>query len=434
MVETDFNKLSRELSGKSGFAGSFLLFLIIALIVILLVWANVTELDNVTRGTGKIVSSTQNQMVQTSERGVLKATYVDKGQQVKKDDLLYEIDPIEAKADLELMQRRFASLEIQKERLLSEISGVDPDFRDDLTEFSPNVVSSEMALFLARRADLSAQISVLEQQRAQSEQQIKEINVLINTAVDTLSLVNEQISIIKPLVEANLAPETDLLALRRQEKDFEGKRDSAAASLVRSESSLREIEDKIKAAFQSFTTKSQGELAKVITEIAEIESKIPAMENRVVRTQIRSPVDGIINQVNFTTLGGFLNTGDVVAEIVPIGDDLIVEGQIDPKDIAYIKPDQDVRISLTAYDASRYGTIDGKVLKVSADAVLDTQLNTSMYVVEVSMDSYLFEDDGTQVEVLPGMVASIDVLAGKRTILEYFWRPMVKVKERAFRD
>ena len=119
---------------------------------------------------------------------------------------------------------------------------------------------------------------------------------------------------------------------------------------------------------------------------------------------------------------------------MPTGDDLIVEGKIDPKDIAYIQPDQNVRISLTAYDASRYGTIDGKVLKVSADAVEDKSTGLSYYIVDTSIDSSLYEDDGSQVEILPGMVASVDVLAGKRTILDYIWNPMAKVKERAFTD
>ena len=133
-------------------------------------------------------------------------------------------------------------------------------------------------------------------------------------------------------------------------------------------------------------------------------------------------------------MGGFVTTGDIILELVPTGDDLIVEGKIDPKDIAYIQPDQNVRISLTAYDASRYGTIDGKVLKVSADAVEDKSTGLSFYIVDASIDSDLFEDDGSKVEILPGMVASVDVLAGKRTILDYIWNPMIKVKERAFTD
>jgi len=165
-----------------------------------------------------------------------------------------------------------------------------------------------------------------------------------------------------------------------------------------------------------------------------VESRIPALEDRLARTQLKSPVDGVINRLNFETLGGFVKPGDIVLEIVPTGDDLIVEGKIDPKDIAYIQPKQAVRISLTAYDASRYGTIDGEVLKVSADAVEDKATGATYYLVDVSIDTTLYEDDGSEIEILPGMVASVDVLAGKRTILDYLWQPMAKVKERAFTD
>jgi adhesin transport system membrane fusion protein len=175
-------------------------------------------------------------------------------------------------------------------------------------------------------------------------------------------------------------------------------------------------------------------LAQIVSQIAEVESRLPALEDRVSRTQVKSPVNGIVNRLNFRTLGGFIQPGDVLLELVPTGDDLIVEGKIDPKDIAYIRPGQDVRISLTAYDAARYGTIDGKVRKVSADAVTDGSTGLTAYIVETSIDSQLFEDDGSIVEVLPGMIASMDVLAGKRTILEYLWQPMAKIKERAFTD
>jgi adhesin transport system membrane fusion protein len=274
----------------------------------------------------------------------------------------------------------------------------------------------------------------LQRQLAQRNQQMTEIEVTTLTAVETLSLVQEQIALMEPMVEAGLSPETELLSLRRQARDFKGQRNSAKASLVRLASAILEVEDQIKSVQQGYSTKSQGELAAIISEIAEVGSAIPALTDRVTRTTIRSPVDGIVNQMNFVTLGGYVRPGDAVLELVPTGDTLIVEGMIDPKDIAYIEPNQDVRISLTAYDASRYGTIDGKITQVSADAVQDKTSGLFSYIVQVTINTSLFEDDGTEVEVMPGMIASMDVLAGKRTVLEYFWRPVTKVKERAFRD
>ena len=325
MPATDFNKLSKELSGSTGILGSLLLFVIIALICILLFWANVTELDNVTRGQGKIVSSLQNQLVQASEGGVIKARFVETSQKVEKGELLFEIDPIDAKTSYDQALQRLTSLRIQEIRLSSEVLGEEPEFSGNLVDMSPTVVTVEKALFSARKADLNAQLSVLKQQLTQRKK---------------------------------------LLTLQRQAKDFEGKIESAIASKYRFQTSILEVQDQISSAKQSYTTKSQSELSEIISQIAEVESRIPALKDRVARTQLKSPVQGVINRLNFETIGGFVKPGDIILEIVPTGDDLIVEGKIDPKDIAYIQPKQAVRISLTAYDASRYGTIDGEVLRV----------------------------------------------------------------------
>jgi len=434
MPATDFNKLSKELSGSTGILGSLLLFVIIALICILLFWANVTELDNVTRGQGKIVSSLQNQLVQASEGGVIKARFVETSQKVEKGELLFEIDPIDAKTSYDQALQRLTSLRIQEIRLSSEVLGEEPEFSGNLVDMSPTVVTVEKALFSARKADLNAQLSVLKQQLTQRKQQLNEVDVTIETTSETLQFVEKQISIVEPLVKLQQYPETELLTLQRHAKDFEGKIESAIASKYRFQTSILEVQDQISSAKQSYTTKSQSELSEIISQIAEVESRIPALKDRVARTQLKSPVQGVINRLNFETIGGFVKPGDIILEIVPTGDDLIVEGKIDPKDIAYIQPKQAVRISLTAYDASRYGTIDGEVLRVSADAVEDKATGLSHYLVDVSIDSTLYEDDGSEIEILPGMVASIDVLAGKRTIFDYIWQPMLKVKERAFTD
>ena len=434
MSTTDFNKISKEMSGKSGLAGSLLLLIVISLVVIALIWADRTELDNVTRGQGKIISSMQNQLVQASEGGVLKAQFVEEGEKVVIGQVLMEIDPIEVKTSYDQALQQLASLQIQEERLAAEILGRDVNFSQELVNLAPSVVTIEKALFVSRNADLRAQISVLQEQLNQRIQQVNEVNVTILTAKDTLSLVDEQIAIIAPLVQAGLSPETELLSLKRQAKDFEGKKETAIASLDRLQSSIIEVQQRMGSVRQSYTTGSQSELAQIVSQIAAIESRIPAIKDRLVRTQVKSPVNGIVNRLNFRTLGGFIKPGDVMVELVPTGDDLIVEGKIDPKDIAYIRAGQNVRISLTAYDAARYGTIDGKVIKVSADSVKDTATGITSYVVETSIDSALFEDDGSMVEVLPGMVASLDVLAGKRTVLEYIWQPMAKIKERAFTD
>ena len=434
MSTTDFNKLSRELSGRSSFSSSFLLIIIIILIVTILVWSHLTELDDVTRGEGRIESSTPNQQVQASQRGVLKGNYVKEGQKVLKGDLLFEIDPVDAKAALEQAQQKLAAFEIRRKRLTSEISGEKLIIENKYENLVPSVVEGEKALFFARKAELSSQLSVLDQKLAQRNQQINEINVSSKTAVETLNLINEQIDILEPLVSSGLSSETELISLRKQATDYEGRISAATESLISVNSSILEVEEEIKSLSQKFITKSQGELSQINLQIVEIESTLPSLKDRLKRNTVKAPLEGIVNQLNVQTLGSFVDPGDVLLELVPTGNDLIVSGKIDPKDIAYIKPDQDVKISLTAYDASKYGTIEGKVLRVSADAITDEMTGVKSYFIDVSIGGKLFEDDGSEVELLPGMVATIDVLAGKRTILEYFWQPMMKVRDLAFTD
>ena len=171
-----------------------------------------------------------------------------------------------------------------------------------------------------------------------------------------------------------------------------------------------------------------------VAEMTELDARIPALEDRVERTSVKSPVDGVINQVNFPTEGAYVRKGEILLEIVPTGSDLIVETRINPKDIAELVIRQEVKISLTAYDASKYGRIDGNVLSISADALTDEQTGEQYYQVDVSISGSLFESDGSEVIILPGMVAQIDVLSGKRTILDYFWQPIARTKDKALRD
>ena len=192
--------------------------------------------------------------------------------------------------------------------------------------------------------------------------------------------------------------------------------------------------EQLKAAEQSYKTSRLTDLSAIEGEMAELAARIPALESRVERTSVKSPVNGIVNRVNYATADAYVSTGDVLLEIVPTGSELIIETRIDPKDIADIVPGQAVKIALTAYDASRYGRIDGEVQSVSADALSDPQSGQQYYLVDVSMNGTLFESDGSEITVIPGMVAAIDVLSGKRTILDYFWQPIARTKSKALRE
>ena len=434
MSDVEFKKLAREMAGKQRSTSSILLLSIITLLAVIMLWASITELDNVTRGNGKTISEAQNQLVQSSEPGVLRKRYFEEGAFIKKGDVLFDIDPIDAKTQLDQAEKRYASLSIQSIRLKSEVENSLPSFPEDLIKSAPNTVSTQLALYRARLDDLNAKSSILEQRRLQKLNEIQELKIQYETARNGLSLIRREIETVEPLVKSGLAPETRLISLQREEEEALGKANTAESGQVRINSALDEINEQLKAEQQSYVTSALTDLSKIESDMVEISARIPALKDRVERTTVRSPVNGVINRINYVTDDAYVNTGDILLEIVPTGSELIVETKIDPKDIAEIVVGQDVKISLTAYDPSRYGRIDGEVKGISADAITDQQNGSQYYLVDVSIDGILFEPDGTEVTILPGMVASIDVLSGKRTILEYFWQPIARTKDRALKD
>jgi len=434
MSDIEFRKLAREMAGKQRSSSSVLLLTVVALLAIIIMWAAVTELDNVVRGSGKTVSEAQNQLVQSSEPGVIRSRYVSEGDFVERGQLLFDIDPVDAKTQLDQAEKRQATLMIKSIRLQAEVDEIIPSFPDELMESAPSAVTTELALFRARLNDLNTKSSILEQRRLQKLNEIDELKIQFETAENGLSLIRQEIGKVAPLVRSGLAPETRLLALQREEEASIGQANSAKSGQKRIEAGLDEIDQQLIAEKQAYVTSALTDLSSIEGEMSELAARIPALESRVERTSVKSPVDGVINRLNYVTADAYVSTGDVLLEIVPTGSDLIVETRINPKDIAEIILGQDVKISLTAYDPSKYGRIDGKVASISADALSDQQTGEQYYLVDVSIDGSLYEDDGNPVTILPGMVASIDVLSGKRTVLDYFWQPIAKTKDKALRD
>ncbi len=434
MAEMEFKRLAREMAGREGLAGSTVLFTIIALVLALLVWANYAELDNVTRGEGRIISSVQNQMVQAAEGGVILRRYVSENTTVQEGEVLFEIDPVDASSELNRLSQRLAALDIKELRLRAEIAGSDFVIPAELSARSPMVAMTEQSLFAARRAELAGALAVLEQRLQQRHQDLRGAEAVVGTSERTAALLEEEIAVVAPLVKDKIAPATRLLELQRELERTKGEGDRAAVSIEQARSGIRELETEIANAKANYSLKSKDEINTVVAEQSELREALPQLEERVSRTVIRAPMQGIVNRLNFRTPGGFVNTGDVVLELVPTGEALVVEAKIAPQDISNILPDDAVRIRLSAYDSAKYGTVDGRVLRISPDAVVDEQNGgASYYTIDVAIEGELLVD-GEPVTFIPGMTATVDVLSGKRTVLEYIWQPMAKVQELALRD
>ena len=435
MSEVSFKSLSREMAGRSSWGNSLIILIVLALLVSLAAWSNYAELDSVTRGDGRVISSMQNQSVQAGEGGIILRRYVSENSTVLKGDLLFEIDPIDAASELNQMMQRFTGFEIRELRLRAEIAGLGQfTVPQTLAIKAPNVALSEESLFAARRLELRGKINVLEQRLARNKQDVIAGEVSEKSAGRMMDLLEYEIEVVEPLVREKIAPATQLLSLQRELEQARGTRESAVVSIDQATLAIEEIRREIDNARDAYGLTALDELAQVIAQKSELSEALPRLKDRVSRTLIRAPLDGVVNTLNYRTPGGYIRTGDIVLELVPTGEALVVEGKILPKDISRIKNGDEVQVRLTAYDSSKYGYIMGRVDRISADAVIDQQSGSaSHYLIDVVIEGEMVAD-GEVVELLPGMTASVDVLSGKRTVFEYFWEPIAKVNELALRD
>ena len=430
----DNKKLLQELEGETVKGSSLLLFLIVFILSTLLYWAYVTELDVVIRGQGKTISEGKNQMVQSAESGVITKSFVREGDKINAGDLLFEIDLIDLKGQFEQVQDRIAMLQVKKDRLIAE-SG-NNDFLVDLSleEKKLNFARSEKQLFDSRRDQLLGKKRVLESRRSQRRSEIDELLSDKDSFQRNLDLVNLEIEAVEPLVRANLAPETRLITLQRDKENIDGKLNGIPYSINQIEGAIKEIEEQLASEDKSFLTQSLTELSQVNLEIEELDARIPLFEKRLKRSFVSSPINGIVNRITYQSDEAYIKTGDVLLDIVPINDELIVEARIDPKDIAKIRVSDEVKISLTSFDPAKFGRIDGEVINISPDAVSNPDTGEQFYSLKVNMLGSIKDNSGKEVTILPGMVATVEVLSGKRSILDYFWQPLVKNKDLALRE
>ena len=437
MSDIDFKRLSREMAGREGVAGSAVLVTIITLFGLILFWASWAELDNVTRGEGRIVSSVQNQVVQAAEGGVILRRFVSENSIVIEGDVMFEIDPIDASSELNRLAQRVAALDIKMLRLRTEIDGGSLVIAAELAAMSPMVALSEESLFAARRLELAGQLAVLEQRLQQRSHDLSAAESTVGTATRTAGFLEEEIAVVAPLVRENISPATRLLELQRELERARGEGDRAQVGIEQARSGIDELTTEIANTRSNYALRALDELNAVVAEQSELREALPRLEERVSRTVIRAPMNGIVSRLNFRTAGGFVAAGDAILELVPTGEALIIEARILPQDISRIRIDDAVRIRFSAYDSSKYGAVAGRVLHISPDAVVDDRSGTGQtyYTVDVAIESELIlEEGGAPVVFIPGMTATVDVLSGKRTVLEYFWQPIARIQELALKD
>ncbi len=410
-----------------------ILWSVLIIIVSATVWANQAELDEVVIGSGKVIPSRQIQVVQNLEGGILAEILVQEGDTVQEGQVLLRIDDTRFSASYRENKLRATALAAKATRLKAEAEG--RDFADDAEiarEYS-NIWENENSLFASRRHEFRTTLSIYRQQIAQHELELAELGAKLDKLENGYALANKELRLTVPLVKEGAVSEVEVIRLQRQVNDIRGEVETTKLAIPRIRSKHREAQEKLTEFELSFRNKARKELNEVTTELAGLDESNVALEDRVERTAVRSPVKGTVKQLLVHTVGGVIKPGMNLIEIVPIEDSLLVEAQILPANIAFLRPGQNAIVKLTAYDFSIYGGLPARLEHISADSILDKDGN-SHYLVRVRTDKNYLGDDEQKLPIIPGMTTYVDILTGKKTVLSYILKPLLRAKERALRE
>ncbi|MDA8760980.1 HlyD family type I secretion periplasmic adaptor subunit [Amylibacter sp.] len=412
-----------------------MIILVTAIFAAFMVWANYTQLDLVTRGSGRVVADGQNKNVQSPERGTIATFVVEEGSAVNAGQIIATINPIEAEGVLEELEARLSNLRLKMIRLDAELNGgTIASVRNNASSYPETLLDAEIELMTSRRESLNAELKNLNQDKERKGKVLLGLSAEIKGQNSLKALLNKEMIEVLPLVDAGVLGSSERFRLEREDTSIQTQLQVLTEKVAQTELEIEQTSSQLDAVQINYNTEIYQERSQVTGDIAELEVRLPAIRQRLKETEIRSPIDGIVNRVFFNSLGAVVSSGEIIAEIVPTQGKLLVEAFIDPKDIATIEPGQPAKISLTAYDPSKYGYLLGTLTKVSADTVFREETKSSAYAVNLSIDSEIYESDTVPVSIVPGMIAQVDIIRGERTILEYFWQPVAKMKDTAFRE
>lgn len=412
---------------------SLLLLTIVAFLVVFVAWAALARLDEVTRGDGRVVPSRQVQVVQHQEGGIVTELSVREGDLVEAGQVLLRLDNVTASSDFRENRARARAIEASLARLEAEIDGGEPAFSPDVQAEDPRAAANELALFRTRRDGLASELAILEDQRTQRSQQIDELRAQERQLERSLGLAQEELRITRPLVERQIVARVDLLRLQRQVADLEGGLEQARLAIPRAESALSEAVRRIDERTYVFRAEAQRERNALAGELTALRESLDAGQDRVRRSDVRSPVRGTVKQVMIHTLGGVIQPGMNLIEIVPADDNLLVEAQVRPGDIAFLRPGLPATVKITAYDFAMYGGLDGQVETISADTIEDEQGERFFKVLVRTDGSQLSNADGP-LPIIPGMTVQVDVLTGEKSVLDYLLMPILRARDHALRE
>ena len=399
-------------------------------VVALVVWAAYARIDEVTKGQGRVIPSSQLQVVQAVDGGVVEELLVGEGQTVEAGQVLVRIDPTRFVSSLRENRAELLALQARAARLTALSDGRPFEPGQALSYEIPEIVAQERAHYQSSLAGLEAQLGIARQQLTQRNEELREATGARASAARSLELTDRELAVTKPLASAGAVSEVELLRLERDVNRFRGERDQADAQISRLRAAIREANQKIQDVELSFRNQVRKELSEVSAKLGTLSEGSLALEDRVKHAEVRAPVRGTVKRLLVNTVGGVVQPGAEVVEVVPLDDALVLETKISPRDIAFLRPRQPATVKFTAYDFAIYGGLDAELDQIAADSVIDEEGN-AFFVVKVRT---LKNSLGEGLPIIPGMVAEVDILTGKKSILDYLLKPVLRAKANAMTE
>jgi membrane fusion protein, adhesin transport system len=414
-----------------------LLYAIVFFIIIIMIWAAYAELDEVTKGNGKVIPSQKIQVIQNLEGGIVAEILIKEGQIVEKGQVLLRIDDNSFESSFMESRLRYFEMLGKAARLKAEAEGIN-SFKvpAEVLKLKPKLANNEQSLFRNHMRGLKNSLSVIRHQTQKFKHELSEAKSKARQIERNLKLAKKEMKIITPLFKSGVVSEVKLIQVERQVVGYEADYDEIKSSLPRLREGIKESQEKEKELTSNFQSKAREELNATLAEIPRILESIESLEDKLTRTSVRSPVKGTIKQLLINTIDGVVQPGMDLVEIVPLDDVLVVEAQIRPADIAYIFPGQKAKVKISAYDSTKYGSLDAEVIYISADSIQDSESGEkgTFYRVKVKTDKNYLESDGRQLPIISGMVTEVDILTGKKSILDYLLKPVLRAKDKALTE
>lgn len=423
------NSVSSAMLMHTTFGTRLMLWVGAIVIIWLISWAYYAEIDALTRGQGKIIPSHQIQVIQNLEGGIVSDILVEEGDSVKKGDILVKIDDTGFVSNFAESQLRYDELQAKTIRLLAESTAKDFKVTKAIRKKSPLLIKHEESLYNSNKKQLENNILIYNRRLTQKRAELQEAQAKLVQLQNNADLMSQEVELNRPLVAKGLVSEVEFLQLRRQYSTIKGDMEAIKLSIPRLYSIIEEQKNNITELKFKFKNAAKEEFNEARAEMSRIESSNVAREDKVERTFVRSPVDGTIKQLLVNTLGGVVRPGMDIIEIVPSQDNLLVEAKIRPADIAFLYPGQRAIVKFSAYDFAIYGSLYGTLTHISAGTIIDEIDKQSYYLVRIKTDQNFLGSENTKLKVIVGMTADVDIITGKKTVLDYILKPILRARE-----